>query len=156
MSFFVLSMVRYSNKTKSYHLFDITLVLLAVLCVSVMLLMPREVRMTMNGAEICSDAEAIWKNETLYLPIRIIAEEAGYDVHWDENRQAVIITSVHTEIEAKPDSNDYVKDKERQMLTELPFLVENRVYMRIDDIAKMLELSFIWDDENYMINLKVT
>ena len=147
------------NKRRKTRVFgqrtlDIILVCLAALCVCIMLLMPRKIHVTLDGVDVVGDTEPIRKNEAVFLPIKFVVEQAGYEISWSESQQAIVIKNDQREIHARAEQQEYSKDGQTFIMADKPFLSEYRTYMRADDIARMLDLRFAWDEDSFTVKLE--
>ena len=136
------------------RLFDVLLLCFAILCICIMLLMPRRINLTLDGAEVIGDAAVIRKEESFFLPIRIVAEHAGYEIIRNTAGQEIVITDSQREIRVSTNLREYSINSEVFTLMTEPFVVENRTYMHSDDIASMLNLRLKWDEDSYTIILE--
>ena len=83
--------------------------------------------------------------KTNLLPLRAMAEAAGYDVRWDKDLGAVVSLSGQTVFSVKPGS-EILQTPEGEMSIAAPCLLEGGVtYLRAQDLCRALNLFFVSD-----------
>lgn len=80
------------------------------------------------------------KSETVYLPLRAVAEAAGFDVRWTAASQSAELISGARTATLNIGSNDYGKHKMRVRLPQAPYLADGTTMAPLDFFSEILEL----------------
>lgn len=106
----------------------------------------------LDGKAIEMPAE-VWDGE-LFLPLRAVSEELGYDVRWDGEKKAIQVTKPGKNINLSlPDYKVIVNNHESYVAGGYR-LVKDRTYLRHDFFSDNLGLSVVWDMAGNRITLK--
>ena len=99
----------------------------------------RSTGLSVNGEALAKSARVV--DGVPYLPIRAVAEAAGYTVTWDANRGAVVSDGTQTVYSIRPDSRTlYTADGSASEL-EAPCLISNgTTYLLATELASLLNL----------------
>ena len=106
-------------------------------------------KMIIFGVEKENDVMPIIRNDRTMLPIRVIAENLGAKVEWDEKEPSIVkITKGDKVITITLGSNiAKVNDKEYE-LDSVAFAENNRTYMPVRFIAENLDATVTWDEKD--------
>ena len=70
------------------------------------------IKLVINGAEVKSDVAPIIQNGRTLVPIRVVAENLGYTVHFNDMTQTVTVTAPQKEFSGYHDKTDFANDFE--------------------------------------------
>lgn len=77
-------------------------------------------------------------NDKIYLPVRVLANAAGYDVEWIEETSSVRLTRGNFSVFFTIDSTDVGVNKSRFILGNAPVIVGVKTYVPVDLFEKVL------------------
>ncbi|SHH28124.1 Copper amine oxidase N-terminal domain-containing protein [Anaerosphaera aminiphila DSM 21120] len=111
------------------------------------------IKIWLNGEYLKTDVEPYIENNRTLVPVRVISENFGYEVLWDENSQKITIqdAEVHLELTigitiAKGKSID---NKTLLLNLDEPAQIKNnRTFVPIRFIAEQFGVNVDWDGEN--------
>ena len=102
--------------------------------------------MSLYGTNYVNDVAPIIKNSRTMLPIRIVAENLGAHVGWNNALRKVTIEKSGIYIEIFIDSA-YAKVNGKTVILDSPAFIQNdRTYLPIRFIAENLGATVLWDD----------
>lgn len=102
--------------------------------------------MSLYGTNYVNDVSPIIKNSRTMLPIRIVAENLGAYVGWNNDLRKVTIEKTGMIIEIFIDSA-YAKVNGRTVILDSPAFIQNdRTYLPVRFIAENLGAEVIWND----------
>lgn len=121
----------------------------------------KTIRIFMDGKEVLPQDQApiILNNRTM-VPVRVINEELGKEVKWDELNRRVIITSPgwQSSIDLPNSSTDakqligiFIDGREIKSEDAPPLIINNRVMVPLRAISLALGREVKWDADNYMV-----
>jgi len=98
-----------------------------------------------NGKAVASDVAPVIKNSRTFLPVRLIAENLGAKVEWNNDAQTVTITKGDTVIVLTVGSTTVLVNGQPAEL-EAPVFIENsRTYLPVRFIAEKLGADVEWN-----------
>lgn len=98
-----------------------------------------------DGEAIVNDAAPMIRESRTFLPIRIVAEELGADVAWNEAEQTVTIAKDDLEIMIYIGQPFATVNGEPVALDAPAFIENDRTYLPIRFVAENLGAEVIWD-----------
>ena len=98
-----------------------------------------------NGEPVVNDVAPIIKGERTFLPIRLIAEELGATVTWNEAEQSVTIVKDDMTIVIYIGQAFALVNGEPVQLDEAAFIVNGRTYLPLRFVAENLGAVVTWD-----------
>lgn len=114
-----------------------------------------------NGDYVITDAQPVIEGNRTLVPIRVISENLGYKVTWDEKQREVNIVNTKEftqNINLKIDNNivsisDDLKSDENQYVKKIsldvaPKIIKNRTFVPIRTIAELFSNTVNWDNVN--------
>ena len=106
-----------------------------------------------NGEPVVNDVAPIIKGERTFLPIRLIAEELGATVTWNEADQSVTIVKDDMTIVIYIGQAFALVDGSPVALDEPAFIVNSRTYLPLRFIAENLGAEVIWDGASQTVTV---
>lgn len=110
-------------------------------------------RINIHGKPIDSDVNPFIENDRTMVPIRVIAENLGYEVEWEDATRKVTISSNGTYIELFINKNYAVNNGEREFLDVSPLLKNERTFVPLRYIAEAFNQVVIWDNDNRSVEI---
>ena len=98
-----------------------------------------------DGETIVNDAAPVIRDSRTFLPIRVIAEELGADVAWNEAEQKVTITKDGDILEIFINEPFATVNGEPVALDAPAFIENDRTYLPIRFVAENLGAEIVWD-----------
>lgn len=98
-----------------------------------------------DGKAIVNDVAPVIKDSRTFLPIRIVAEELGADVAWNEAEQSVTIGKGDTEIVIYIGQPFATVNGEPVALDAPAFIENDRTYLPVRFVAENLGADVVWD-----------
>ncbi len=65
------------------------------------------IKININGVDVISDVPPVMQNDRVLVPVRVIAENLGYNVRWNEITNTVEISTPQTDRDPDNVKNDY-------------------------------------------------
>ncbi|MBR2852529.1 MAG: copper amine oxidase N-terminal domain-containing protein [Anaerotignum sp.] len=106
-----------------------------------------------NGEPVVNDVAPIIKGERTFLPIRLIAEELGATVTWNEADQSVTIVKDDMTIVIYIGQAFALVNGSPVALDEPAFIVNSRTYLPLRFIAENLGAEVIWDGASQTVTV---
>ncbi len=107
----------------------------------------KEVAVVVLGEEVEFDRTPLIEDETLYIPLRFVAEKLGATVAWDGETKSVFV-SVEGILSSLQIGNDLIFSNGTEYTpAKAPVLVENRTLVTADVVERMLGVKVAWDKE---------
>ena len=136
-----LYIIEYTHNYKTNNFKDITYML------STMSYEYGMIKITVNGEFVTSDREPVIVNDRTMVPIRAVAEKMGYSVTWNEEKQAVNMTSAQGDhiLEFVINSNTATKNNESVELDTAPIIIGGRTYLPVRAVAEAMNAKVDWN-----------
>jgi len=92
-------------------------------------------------------------NSTVMVPLRMIAENLGYKVDWDQKSQKVTIVQQGKTLQLIVNQKSASVDEKTVVLTTAPLLKDNTTLVPIRFISEQFGLDVSWDNSNKVVSL---
>lgn len=112
------------------------------------------VEIKVNKNTLINDVAPIIVNDRTMLPIRVIAEELGAKVDWDEAQQKVTVTKDDKKITVYIDSDTAYVNDEVVKLDSPAFIQNSRTYLPLRFISENLGAEVDWDGDLQQVTIK--
>ncbi len=112
------------------------------------------VNIKVNNNTLINDVAPIIVNDRTMLPIRVIAEELGAKVDWDEAQQKVTVTKDDKTIRVYIDSDTAYVNDEVVKLDSPAFIQNSRTYLPLRFISENLGAEVDWDGDLQQVTVK--
>lgn len=107
-----------------------------------------------DGEAIVNDVAPVIKDSRTFLPIRIVAEELGADVVWNEAEQSVTIVKGNAEIVIYIGQPFAVVNGEPVALDAPAFIENDRTYLPVRFIAENLGADVVWNEADRTVTIR--
>ena len=125
----------------------VALLLTLVMVFAVTNVLAQEVAVIVIDEKVEFDRAPLVEEDTLYIPLRFVAEKLGATVAWDGETQSVFV-SVEGILSSLQIGNEKIfSNGEEYKPAKAPVLVENRTLVTSDVIERMLGVKVAWDKE---------
>lgn len=128
---------------------SIIMVVIFVQCFSQDVYADSSIKLVIDGNNVTSSAEPIIKNDRTLVPLRIIAEQLGAQVIWNNDDRTVEIIKNDTSVLLRIDSNliEYQNiDKTYNLSDIAPQIIKDRTYVPIRLVSNALGVGVNWDN----------
>lgn len=105
-----------------------------------------------NMADTKKEASIIRENRT-YLPLRVIAEDLGFKVDWNQEKKQVKISNDENQVTMRIGSKNYSHNQEEKEMDVKPFVDSNKTYVPIRFVGEALGLGVQWDESQRLVIL---
>ncbi len=112
------------------------------------------VEIKVNKNTLINDVAPIIVNDRTMLPIRVIAEELGAKVDWDEAQQKVTVTKDDKKITIYIDSDTAYVNDEVVKLDSPAFIQNSRTFLPLRFISENLGAEVDWDGDLQQVTIK--
>lgn len=129
---------------KTKKLFLITLLLFAFIPFN--LFANSEVKLWINGSYVTTDVAPVIENGRTLVPIRVISENLGLEVDWDNNLKQITISQGDDHFIFVIGQNFYAKDEIKHDLDVAPKIINDRTFVPIRVIAEAFNQEVNWDN----------
>ncbi|MED3804842.1 copper amine oxidase N-terminal domain-containing protein [Lysinibacillus xylanilyticus] len=103
-----------------------------------------------DGVVVTSDAAPETKNNRTMVPLRVISENLGATVNWQDFK--VTLTNNKMQITLQPNSNTVIKNGKTELLDVKPYLKNNRLFVPIRFIAETFGCQVNYQNSTVTIN----
>ncbi|MDO5301204.1 MAG: copper amine oxidase N-terminal domain-containing protein [Tissierellia bacterium] len=127
----------------------LALVLMLVLIPGIALAEGTDIAVYLNGEDLrtlWNETPYVIEGDRTYVPIRVISENLGYDVAWNQGAKEVSITRDGTEVVMAVGMADYTVNGELKYMDAQPFLREDRTFVPLRFVAEALGTTVEWDE----------
>ena len=80
------------------------------------------------------------------VPLRVISENLGYKVFWDQKKQEARITDKNLELKLYIGKKEAVKNNHKEIMDVAPVVKNNRILVPLRYIAETFNQVVIWDN----------
>ncbi len=136
--------MRKETKTKISVL--MTLILLLILALPA-IADTGEIRLIMDGVLVQTDVAPYLHNNRTLVPVRVIAERLGADVHWEQSTETVTIRRDEDVLILTIGSPEVYVNGRKYILDTEPLIRDKRTMVPIRFISERLGASVFWDEK---------
>lgn len=141
-------------KKKSLILIMVSIFLVLIKSIQIKVLASSEIKLNIDGKTIESSVSPYIENGRTMVPIRIISEELGADVVWNEEDRTVEIIKDNTSILLRIDSRlvEYKGDERKFFISDIaPKITNERTFVPIRLVSNGLGIGIQWDEKSRTI-----
>lgn len=111
----------------------------------------KDINIYINNEKIETADAPFVKNERTLVPIRVISENLGVKVDWNQEKQEVSLEKEGNEIFLPLKEKYYVQNGERVATDIAPEIKNNRTFVPLRLIAELYGKEVRWDQESYSV-----
>ncbi|MDO5301205.1 MAG: copper amine oxidase N-terminal domain-containing protein [Tissierellia bacterium] len=100
---------------------------------------------------ITSKNPVIIREDRTFLPVRLVGEELGFTVDWNQEKQQVHMNKDSRSLVMTIGQGKYVLEGKEEEMDVAPFLQEDRTYVPLRFVAEALDAPLLWDGENAIV-----
>ena len=109
------------------------------------------IKICVNGTFLYSDTTPVMDSGSVFVPIRFISEELGFEVEYLEETKTVHIIKGDRNIAITIGSNIAVVDGNEVLLDVKPFVKEGRTFVPLRFISEGFGEEVVWDGKNRIV-----
>lgn len=113
-------------------------------------------QISVNGSLIASDSSPVYRNGTVFAPMRVIFEALQAKVEYLPSEQKVIGTRGNTTLELQVGNKTAELNGEQLGLTQAPFIMNGRVYVPARLIGESLGAYVNWNQSTRTVEIEST
>lgn len=107
----------------------------------------------LNGKQLQSEVAPVNVDGNILVPVRIIVEQLGAKVKWDNNTRSISIQQGETKIELQIGNKDVRLNGKSIVLEAAPIIVDDNALVPVRFVSESLGLKVTWDDFNKSVYL---
>lgn len=115
----------------------------------------RPIHIYLNGQNITENQKVhtVMKEDRTFVPLRVIAEELGCKVDWNQEKKEVKVSQGEDLLLMRVGSKEYSKNNAKMKMDVEPFIEEDKTYLPVRFVGESLGIPVEWDQENRMVVL---
>lgn len=129
------------------YFFLILLFLLLATCQTAMAEEPGEIKIYFKNKQITSDVAPFIENNRTMIPVRMIAENMGYDVLWNPSNRKVTVLSTQQRIVLTIDKNVAMVGGDRVTMDTPAMIRNDRTFVPVRFISENFGYQVDWDND---------
>lgn len=106
-----------------------------------------DIKININGQDIHTDVAPIIQNERTMVPLRVISENLGVKVLWNQNTKEVTLEKDNFNAKFKIGSKSYKVNNKKSITDVAPIVYQDRTLVPIRVIAETLGREVNWDND---------
>lgn len=117
-----------------------------------------DIKIEIDGKNVISDVAPFINNERTLVPIRVISENLGYNVNWDNNSRKVTVKNNDKTIELFIGKKNVSVNGVDNSIDVAPMIKNERTFVPLRFISESFDNDVKWDNDSRVvkINKKVT
>lgn len=123
-----------------------SLLLAIILILPVGVFAQSDINIKINGQHVKGDVSPIIRNSRTLVPVRLVSENLGLQVGWNQGKQEVTLNKEGTNINFIIGSNLYTKNGKSYQMDTVPTIYKDRTFLPIRVIGESLDKKVDWDN----------
>lgn len=111
------------------------------------------IQLVLNGKKLVPEVAPRNVDGSVIVPVRIIAEELGSKVTWDEKQRKVTVVKDETNIQLFIDKKNATAGGKSFQLEAAPTIIEGNTMLPVRFVSEQLGVKVSWDERNQSVNL---
>lgn len=148
------------NRCKFKIIISLVMILLSTLYITPEVFGDSTIKLVIDGKEIIDSAKPFIENSRTLVPVRIISEELGANVVWNNEDRTVEITKGNRSVLLRIDSNlikyDINDDITYNLSDAAPKIVKDRTFVPLRLISNALGAGIAWDNTTRTVSIDST
>ncbi|MCC8168980.1 MAG: hypothetical protein LIO59_01110, partial [Oscillospiraceae bacterium] len=104
-----------------------------------------EINIKINGKYVSADVAPFIENDRTYVPVRLISENLGCDVTWEQDVQTAVLSRDDTNIRMTLGSGDIIVNGETRHIDSEAKMKNDRLFLPIRAVSEILGADVDWD-----------
>ncbi|MDU5324766.1 MAG: copper amine oxidase N-terminal domain-containing protein, partial [Peptoniphilus harei] len=113
-----------------------------------------DIKIEINGKNILSDVSPFIERDRTLVPIRIISENLGYEVGWDNNSRKVTVKNNDKTIELIIGKKDVKINDKVSNIDVPPMIKSERTFVPLRFISESFDNDVLWDNNTRTVKIK--
>lgn len=110
------------------------------------------IQIKVDDIGILSDVDPVIKNNRTMVPLRVISENLGANVHWSDSE--ITLTKNDMQAILKPNSNIVIKNGNTVLLDVKPYIKNGRIFVPIRFLAETFDCNVNYKNSTVTVNTK--
>ncbi|SCW28308.1 N-acetylmuramoyl-L-alanine amidase [Paenibacillus tianmuensis] len=111
------------------------------------------IQLVLNGKKLAPEVAPRNVGGSVIVPVRIIVEELGSKVTWDEKQRKVTVVKDETNIQLFIDKKNATAGGKPFQLEAAPTIIEGSTMLPVRFVSEQLGVKVSWDERNQSVNL---
>lgn len=106
------------------------------------------IRIKINGSNVEADVPPFIENDRTYVPVRLISENLGCNVDWEQSTQTASVSRGNVKIQMTLNSNVITVNGEKRTIDTAVKMKNDRIFLPVRAVAEILGCNVGWDGDN--------
>lgn len=111
----------------------------------------QDIKIKINGNDVISDVAPFVDNNRTLVPIRVISENLGYNVNWDNQTQKVTVKNDNKVVELTIGKKDVHINGNNSSIDVAPMIKNNRTFVPLRFISESFGNDVKWDNDSRIV-----
>lgn len=113
----------------------------------------QDIKIKINGNDVISDVAPFVDNNRTLVPIRVISENLGYNVNWDNQTQKVTVKNENKVVELTIGKKDVNINGNNSSIDVAPMIKNNRTFVPLRFISESFGNDVKWDNDSRVVKI---
>lgn len=113
----------------------------------------KEIKIEINGKSVVSDVAPFIDNDRTLVPIRVISENLGYSVNWDNQTRKVTVKNNDKSIELTIGKKDVNVNGNKSSIDVAPMIKNERTFVPLRFISESFDNDVNWDNNTRTVKI---
>lgn len=113
----------------------------------------KEIKIEINGKSVVSDVAPFIDNDRTLVPIRVISENLGYSVNWDNQTRKVTVKNNDKSIELTIGRKDVNVNGNKSSIDVAPMIKNERTFVPLRFISESFDNDVNWDNNTRTVKI---
>lgn len=113
----------------------------------------QDIKIKINGNDVISDVAPFVDNNRTLVPIRVISENLGYNVNWDNQTQKVTVKNDNKVVELTIGKKDVNINGNNSSIDVAPMIKNNRTFVPLRFISESFGNDVKWDNDSRVVKI---
>lgn len=113
----------------------------------------QDIKIKINGKSVISDVAPFIDNNRTLVPIRVISENLGYNVNWDNQTQKVTVKNDNKVVELTIGKKDVNINGNNSSIDVAPMIKSNRTFVPLRFISESFGNDVKWDNDSRVVKI---
>ncbi|NMW84701.1 copper amine oxidase N-terminal domain-containing protein [Peptoniphilus sp. AGMB00490] len=112
-----------------------------------------DIKIEINGKEVVSDVAPFIDNDRTLVPIRVISENLGYHVDWNNQNRKVVVKNSDKSIELIIGDKNVNVNGNKSVIDVAPVIKDERTFVPLRFIAENFDNNVNWDNNTRTVKI---
>lgn len=113
----------------------------------------QDIKIEINGKSVISDVAPFVDNNRTLVPIRVISENLGYNVNWDNQTQKVTVKNENKVVELTIGKKDVNINGNNSSIDVAPMIKNDRTFVPLRFISESFGNDVKWDNDSRVVKI---